>query len=160
MLPDTLLVDGVDIATFTGIVVEDLAGLLAPGRRRGEDLTIPGRNGSIPVAGLPYESYAFDLPITVLPDNPAGVVAGDGQGRRAQMLTNLNTAALALAPGVLTLTRRLTLTASTSVDHTCAARFVDGLQLEMLNPETGRTVLQFINLDGCWHDALGAVVVP
>jgi hypothetical protein len=29
------------------------------------------------------------------------------------------------------------------------------MAVSLLNPETGRTVLQFVNLDGCWLDGGG-----
>lgn len=158
-LPDTLLVDGTDLKTLPGVRVGNMAGLLAPGRRRGEDLRIPGRNGLIGTADLPYDAYAFDFPITIIPEAADETIPTGIEDQRAQTLTNLYAIAAALTPGLVTLTRRL-VTASGYVDHTAAGRFVDGLQLAWFNPLNGRTVLQFVNLDGGWTASDGSFVVP
>lgn len=159
-LPDTLLINGTDLKSLPGVVLADLSGLLAPGRRRGEDLRIPGRNGVIGVADLPYAEYSFDVQIRVLPHNVDGSIPDGVQARRAKMLANLSAVAVLLSPGLVTLTRRVSDGASSYAEHTAAGRFVDGLQAALYNPVTGRTVLQFINLDGCWRDSSDAIVVP
>src|SRR5438876_10421661 len=107
-LPDTLLVGSTDIQSLAGILVEDMSGLFAPGRRRGQNDTIPGRQGQL---GAPkvYDAYAFSIPVTVLPDDSSGVAPATEQGRRAQVIANLRAANAILAGtnGLVTLTRRL-----------------------------------------------------
>ncbi len=150
-IPDTLLVDGHDLRTLPGIIVESLE-LFAPGRRRGENDVIPGRPGALGFGG-PFEAYAFAVAVTVTPADAGGVEPATDVGRRVLMLDNLRglAAALAGAGGLVTLTRRLA-TATGYDAHTAAGQYVDGLAVELLNPETGSTELQFVNLDGAWWD--------
>jgi hypothetical protein len=147
--PDTLLVDGLDLQTVPGLVVMDLAGLFAPGTRRGDDDVIPGRRGQVG-AELPFDAYAFTIGVALLSDTAEPVPS------RAQFITRLRTLSAALmgTNGLVTLTRRLANTGGAGyVEHTCAGRFVSGTGFDMLNASNGTTELQFINLDGAWHDA-------
>lgn len=162
-LTDTLLVDGTDLQSIAGIVVTDLSGLMAPGRRRGENVTIPGRAGVIAVPKV-YEAYEFAIGITVLADDGSGVTGATPQARRVQMLTNLQAVAAVLdgaaGDGLVTLTRRIS-SGATYVSHTCSGEFVDGLQVDLLNAETGQTELQFVNHDGAWTPDGGTTwIVP
>lgn len=159
-LTDTLLIDGTDLQSIAGIVVTDLSGLMAPGRRRGDNVTIPGRRGVIAVPKV-YEAYEFSVGITVLADDATGATPATVQARRVQMLANLQAVANVLdgaaGDGLLTLTRRISNGVS-YVSHTCSAEFVDGLQVDLLNAETGQTELQFINHDGAWLNGVTPVV--
>ncbi|SRR6266705_1141473 len=159
-LPDTLLVGSTDIQSLAGIVVEDFSGLFAPGTRRGQNEVIPGRQGQIGAEKV-YDAYAFSIPITVLPHASDGSVSSNLQARRAQVIANLRAASAALAGtnGLVTLTRRLSDSATTYVSHTCAGEFVQGLGMTLLNVETGQTELQFVNLDGAWWNG-SAWLVP
>lgn len=152
-LTDTLIVDGVDLQNIAGITVTNLDGLLAPGTRRGENVVVPGRRGAIGVPKV-YDAYEFAVGITV--------DGGDGtaQARRVTMLARLATLSAALDGdgGLVTLTRRIA-NSTTYVEHTASGEFVDGLQVTLLNADTGETELQFVNLDGAWF-ASGAPTVP
>lgn len=140
-LPDTLLVDGVDIQAISGIVVTNLDGLLAPGERKGDNVPIPGRNG---VLGVPkdYADYEFSIGIRVEGDT------------RWEMIATLRTVAAALDGdgGLVTLTRRLADGPGTYVEHSAEGQFNNGLQIALLNAATGDTELSFTNNDGCWFD--------
>jgi hypothetical protein len=152
-LTDTLLVNGVDIQAFPWLVVESLSGLHSPGTRRGSNDTVPMRRGQLG-ARLELDAYAFTIPVTVLPIDFANVVSSDIVIRRATMLANVHDLSRLLNAddGLVTLTRRFT-TASAPymTDQSARGQLVDGLAFELLNADTGRTELQFVNLDGCWY---------
>lgn len=145
-LPDTLLVDGTDVQSLTGIIVTSLE-LWAPGDRKGENVHTSGRRGAIGVPKV-YAEYEFSVGI---------VVEGTS---RYDMITNLNAVGAILDGdgGLVTLTRRLS-TSGGHVDHTAAGQFNSGLAAAILNEVTGQTELSFTNLDGCWF-ASGAPTVP
>lgn len=151
-LPDTLLVNGTDLQDL--VVVHDLSGLHAPGTRRGENVTYPGVRGVTYLEKV-YDAYAFDIPVTILPNNTDGTLDSTPHERRAQLLSNLRDLEALLDDGLLTLTRRLAATGGGYTDHTCSAEYAAGLAMTLLDPENGQTVLQFVNLDGCWLDGLG-----
>jgi hypothetical protein len=148
MTADTLLFDGTDLQSLTGVVVGDLSGLFAPGTRRGDHDTIPGRPGQLG-AELPYDAYSFSIPITVLGDT------------RFEMLTRLRAvgAALAGTGGLGVLERRLDDGAGGYDAHTANGQFASFNTFSLLNPKTGQTELTFVNLDGAWFDS-GAPTVP
>lgn len=152
-LTDTLLVNGIDIQSFPWLIVEGLAGLHSPGTRRGSNDTIAQRRGQIG-ARLELDAYAFTVPITVLPIDASGATSRDLVQRRALMLDNVHQLARLLNAddGLVTLTRRFS-TATGHVDQSANGQLVDGLAFELLNADTGRTELQFVNLDGCWYAA-------
>jgi len=146
-LPDTLLVDGTDIQAIDGVIVNEME-LFAPGVRRGSNDVIPGRRGQLG-AELAYDAYAFSVMVTI--EGPS----------RVDMIANLRSVAAACAGtnGLVTLTRRLSKSGGGYDTHTAAGQFVQGLGISLLNPQTGQTELQFVNLDGCWFDA-SAPTVP
>jgi hypothetical protein len=150
-LTDTLLVNSVDVQSFPWLVVESLAGLHSPATRRGSNDVVPQRRGQLGAA-LDVDAYAFTIPITVLPIDATGDVSADLVTRRSTALANMHQLARLLNAddGLVTLTRRFT--AGTSyVEQTANGQLVDGLAFELLNADTGRTELQFVNLDGCWY---------
>jgi len=146
--PNTLLVDGTDIRGLTGVKVVGAMDLFAPGTRRGSHDVIPGRAGQVG-AELPYDAYSFSIPVRIF-----------GATREA-MIANLRAVGTLLAGtnGLVSLERRLAKVGGGYDAHTAAGQFVTGLGLSLLNPATGRTELQFINLDGAWFDA-SAPTVP
>jgi hypothetical protein len=155
---DTLIVDGTDLSTVPGLVITDLSGLFAPGTRRGEDDVIPGRRGQIG-AQLPYDAYAFTIPIALTSGDVDGTTSS--AVRRGHFIAHLRALSAALdgTNGLVTLTRRLTSTDGTGYDtHTAAGRYVAGTAIAMLNPDSGATDLQFINLDGAWYDGANWLV--
>jgi hypothetical protein len=153
-LPDTLFIGDTDIQKLQGIVVEDLAGLIAPGTRRGDNDIIPGRVGQVGVT-KPLDAFAMRIPIAVLPFALNREVPYTAVTRRGMTLENLRRVTTLVAPGLVTLTRRISSTnAQGYADHTCAADYQTGITVNMLNFETGRTELEFVNLDGCWYDTV------
>lgn len=152
-LPDALLINGTNLASYR-LVVEDLASLHAPGARRGDDLTIPGRPGDVHVEKV-YAAYSFTIPATLLPTDPTGAISLDPHERRAQFLVNLRATQELVDNGLLVLTRRLATPGGGHEDMTAAGRYFDGLAFSAINHESGRVLLQMVNLDGCWTDGLG-----
>lgn len=152
MLPDTILIDATDLQDL--VDVDDLSGLHAPGTRRGGNPKFPGVRGSTYVPKV-YDEYSFDIPVTISCEDASGVIPATEHERRAQFLANLQALEAVLDVGQITLTRRLAAPGGGVVEHTCSGEYVGGLAVSLLNPETGRTVLQFLNHDGCWIDELG-----
>lgn len=149
-LTTTLLFNGVDLQALDGIVIGDLSGLFAPGTRRGDHDTVPGRQGQLG-AELPYDAFAFSVPITVLGSS------------HFEFLTRLKAVGDALygTNGLGTLTRRLDDGAGGYVTHTAAGQFASFNTFSLLNSDTGQTELNFVNLDGAWWDATASAwVVP
>lgn len=163
-LPDTLFIGATDLQAIAGIVVEDLSGLFAPGRRRGDDIAVPYVSGATGVPDLPFEAYSFEIPVTILCDEADGDDPAGDHLRRAQMIANLRAISTALdvatGTGLFTMTRRLAKSPSGYDEHTAQGRFVDGLAPTAVNFHTGRAVLQFVNLTGCWLDGSSNPVVP
>lgn len=152
----TLLVDGTDIRSLTGLTVIGQMNLFAPGTRRGSNDVIPGRRGQLG-AELPYDAYAFSINILVTDRD------GSPCGSQAQMIANLAAigALLAGTNGLVALERRLPKVGGGTDDMTAAGQFTTGLSLQTLNLRTGQTELQFVNLDGAWTPDSGSTwVVP
>lgn len=132
MIADTLLINGTNLLSIDGVVVTDFSGVHVDGPYRGENLVVPGMPGAVSYAKV-RDAYTFDIGI--------GMVADD----RAGFLTCLN-AIRALMPTNL-VTLGLTLTGSSWY---CTAEYIANTAVNLLNPNTGRTSLEFINLDGAW----------
>jgi hypothetical protein len=144
-VPNTLLIDGHDIRTdFPGMRVFGDMNLYAPGKRRGDDQIIPGMTGQVPVPGLPLDAYTFSVFV---------IVQGATRGAKEANLRALSTVLVGSAhDGLVTLTRRLANAADTGYDEcTAQGRFVSGLSFQVMNPYTGKTELQFVNLTGGWR---------
>lgn len=146
--PNTLLINGNDLRTFfDGIRVVGDMHLYAPGTRRGSHDVIPGRAGQLG-AELPYDAYAFSVTV---------FVSGSS---REEMIANLMSLGTVLAGsnGLVTLTRRLAKVGGGFTSYTANGQFVQGLDLTLLNSQTGNTELQFINLDGSWWNGTSHIV--
>lgn len=147
---DTLIVDGTDLQSLTGIVAQDLSGLFAPGTRRGSNDVIPGRDGQLGAA-LPLDAYSFSIPILV-----DGGTDPDPVARRAVMVANLRAAMAAIwggsNGGLVALSRRLGKVGGGYDTHTCSGQFVTLNSFSLLNFDNGKTDLEFINLNGAWLD--------
>jgi hypothetical protein len=152
-LPDTLLVGATDLQSLK-LIVADFAGLHAPGTRRGGNITYPNVDGETGVAKV-YAAYAFDVPVTIVPDFPDGTIPSNPLDRRAQFIANLTAIQAVLDVGLVTLTRKLAKVGGGTIDTTCPGEYVSGLAVSMLNPDNGRTILQFKNLNGYWADGGG-----
>lgn len=133
---DTLLINGTDIQTITGLTVTDFSALHTEGEYRGENLVLPGRPGQVSYAKV-REAYVMDFPVAL---------AGD---TRDDFLTALDAVRTLCPTNLVSLTRRLTDGAGT-VDDYCDAEYLGGLAVDLLNFGTGLTTLAFLNLNGEW----------
>jgi hypothetical protein len=149
-IQDTLLFDGTDLRAISGVIVNSLDGMFAPGTRRGQNDVVPRRRGQVG-AQLPYDAYNFEIPITVL------------AATRHAMLTVLAAVGAALqgTGGLGTLERRLDNGVGGYVSHTAAGQFSAFNSISTLNAFTANTVLTFVNLDGAWTPDSGTTwLVP
>lgn len=139
---DTLLIDGHDIRTMTGVRVVGYMQLFAPGDRRGDDDVIPGLRGELG-ARLPRAKYVLSVPIRVY---------GATRGARNDNLRALTTICEG-DMGIVPLWRRIATGSGDSyIQHTTTGRFITGASLALMNDTTGTTELQFYNLRGGWWD--------
>lgn len=147
----TLLFDGTDLRSLTGLSIIGQMNLFAPGTRRGSNDVIPGRQGQLG-AELPWDAYAFSINILVT-DHDGGPC-----GTQAQMIANLKAIGTLLAGtnGLGTLTRHLPQVGGGTEVMTAAGQFVSGMSLQTLNLRTGQTELQFVNLSGAWSPDSGS----
>jgi hypothetical protein len=135
-LPDTLLVNGTDIQSIDGLTLEDASALHLDGPYRGENLVMPGRPGQVSYEKV-RDAYVMDFPV---------VLAGDSR----QDFLDVLDAVRALCPtNLCELTRRLT-DGGGSVDDYCDGEYLANQSVALLNAQTGRTVLSFVNLFGEW----------
>lgn len=139
MAANTLLVDGQDLRDIDGLLIAGDMNLYAPGARKGDDIDLPYRRGSIAVTGLQYAAYTFSIPV---------IVKGADRAERETIVRGLGTL-FAGTDGLVTLERRMDNGAGYDA-HTAAGRFIDGLAFSLLNDRTAQTELQFKNLDGAW----------
>ncbi len=138
MIVDTLLINGTDIMTVPGLVVTDFSGMHSDGPYRGENLTVPGMPGAVSYAKV-RDVYAFDIGVALTGDTRQDFLDCLA-GLRALMPSNL-----------VTLTRRLTDSGMFGYyDDNCSAEYVAGTAVTLLNANTGRTTLEFLNLSGGW----------
>lgn len=147
-LPDTLLVDGTDLASLTGVSYPfgALDGLLCPMLRRGSNQPKPGIDGE-PGFPKPLAAFSIPIPFTIVPNTEnLGI-----QAARAQTLTNY--AALIAAvqgdQGQVTLTRRLC-TTSSYIDVTAPGEFTGASNPLWPDLSTLLVTLTFVNLNGYW----------
>jgi hypothetical protein len=160
---DTLWVDGIDLRSLPGIIVNKTE-YFADGEKRGSNETIPGRRGQIGVA-KPADAYSFSVSITVLPVALDGTRSATAEGRRGQLVANLRALGQRLggfnSGGQIMLQRRLTTGAGTYQITQAYGEYVKGTALNLINFHTGKTELEFINLDACWYNPTGqTVTVP
>jgi hypothetical protein len=139
---DTLLFDGTDLQSVSGVSVTDWSGLAAPGIRRGSHDTVPGRPGQVG-ARLPYDAYNFGVPV---------MLHAASNFARLAVLKAL-TAALAGTDGLGTLEWRQDDGAGGYVSLTAAGQFTALNGFALLRPDTATTELTFTNLDGAWKTA-------
>lgn len=141
---ETALVDGTDLADFG--VVSDLGGLYSVAGRRGSNYVIPGRAGELHVP-KPRAAYSVNIGLSLY-DNDA---ADDDARTRAFNQAWLDLVDLCdPADGLVTLTRRLSLPGSVTLEQSCQAELVGGMGPELLALVAGRVTLNFLNLDGGW----------
>lgn len=153
-LPDSFWIGTTDLASITGVIVEDLSGIRAPGRRRTGSILVPYADGETAIDAPKFEAYDFEVGIALLSDESDGDSPASAHLRRAQL--NANLAALtavitgAWPNGHGAGKRRLAKSPSGYDEHTATLLYRDGLAIEELNYETGRTRLGFRNLTGYW----------
>jgi hypothetical protein len=139
VIPDTLLINGTDIVTITGIYVTKFDGFHKDGPYRGENLTIPGMPGQVSFAKV-RDAYVMDLGLAVTGDTRLEFVTG---------LAALRT--LIGSDNLCTLTRRFSSGAGPGyTDLSCEAEYLGGADVELVVAEVGRTTVSFLNLDGGW----------
>lgn len=159
---DTLLVDGVDIKSMPGVVINGID-FFATGAKRGSNDTIPGRSGQLGAA-KPLDAYTFTVHATVRPILSNGTSPATVDARRALMIANLRQLSRSIqglnTGGQVLLTRRLTSGEGTYVDHTAFGEYVHTTALHLINYHNGRTDLEFINLDGAWHSTNNITITP
>jgi hypothetical protein len=137
VIVDTVLINGTAVDADSRIQVTSFGDFHKDGPYRGENLTIPGMPGQVSFAKV-RDSYVMDLPIAII---------GASRDDFLDALNDLRT--LIGADNLVTLTRRLT-SGGSSVDTTCTAEYLANQSVDLLNSQTGRTTLSFLNLDGGW----------
>jgi hypothetical protein len=150
---DTLLVDGTDLRTLARDIA-DFSGVFSVAPRRGNNYQVPGADGAIYVA-KPADVGPVIVGLTIEDVDPAtGLPASTRQARLARLWANyftLVSLCKAETGGTVTLTRRLATTGGSTVDHTCTAELVGGLDPVLDGaPTVIRVVTRFANLDGTW----------
>lgn len=134
----TLYVNDTDLAT-TGRVVRYWEGPLGAPELIGDSFPVPFRPGLVDVDQTPGgREIVVGLTIT-------GSSSTDFHDKH-RTLSQL----VWYPQGTLTLKREITLTGSTET-VTCNARFIDGLQPEMVSDRIARYALRFVSNDGYWY---------
>jgi hypothetical protein len=157
--PDTLLVDGNDINSLCILPPDALAGVLAPGTRRGGNLVAAGLQGQRKGTPKPLDAFPFTIPVTVV-----HTTGTDVRTKRASVLSNFSALVAAVAGlttnGAVLLCRRLS-TSGGHVDQYAQGEFVGATSPTWLDVAENLSVnLQFINLSGAWTPTLGDVANP
>jgi hypothetical protein len=137
VIVDTLLINGTAVDADPRIQVEGFGDFHKDAPYRGENLTIPGMPGQVSFAKV-RDAYVMDLPIAII---------GASRDDFIDALNDLRT--LIGADNLVTLTRRLT-SGGGQVDTTCDAEYLAGQEFGLLNSDTGKTTLSFLNLSGGW----------
>lgn len=133
---DTILIDGVDLATLG--VIEDMSGVMATAPLDTEPISIPGRGGAVFVESE-RSGYAFDVPLVIV-----GASRGEVTDALEDLATMLDTRSLPV-----TVTRRLTVgVAETSDQALCVV--TSPLQPSYRGANAARVTVTFYNLDGGW----------
>lgn len=133
---DTLLINGLDLASYAHIV--EVNGLYAPPGLVGNNLVMPNRDGSVHL-DRPFESTVVTVSLAL---------SGANQ-------TKLNDAVRALRrlvkPGQrLALSRVMHFSTGTET-HVATGEYLSGLELQIDLLRTARTTLALTLLDGTWH---------
>ncbi len=145
MTADTILIDGTDLQTSARII-QVWGGVHATPEQRGSGFIIPSRHGIVDDIDRPFAAGVLSLGLML----QGGAVDVTGFNDQMRTLKTL------VKPGrKVTLTRRLTYTAGTE-DQTQSAR-CQPFTPDMLTPNDGKFVLNFLLLDGIW---LGSSLTP
>jgi hypothetical protein len=155
VIPDTVLIDGTDIATLA--ILEDFSGVMSVAARRGSNYQVPGSDGEY-YTDKPLDSVGVPLPLTISCADPdTGIEPATPSARVGQMWANyaalvaLVKAEASAADRTVVLTRRLSDPAGTTTyDETCLAECRAGLTPVMTGTTALRVVVELINLDGTW----------
>lgn len=139
----TLLVNGTDLRTLTGIRVLHMD-LYSPGVRRGQLDTVPGRMGQLGAA-LPLDAYNFTVGV---------IIDGADVETWTANLANLASVLGTITDPRVTLERRLPVSGGGYKAMTANGLFAGGINPTMFpGLVSGQTELQFANLDGAWWDS-------
>lgn len=152
-MAEGLTINGVNVSTFALRTI-DLSGLLAVPQRRGENIPIPGRHGSLRVPRKRYGARDTALEFWVRGAQPDGTVPADP---KAQFYANLHQLAQAIGPDVVTLvhtlpdgsTRRIEAEAIAAVE---GARYKAG--------DLGRVKVVFSSAGAFWEATTPTTIGP
>lgn len=135
---ETVLIDGTDVrvAGVRHVAVWD--GVLASASARGSDQTFPFRDGDTPTEKA-FGAFDFPLPLQLL---AAGATPFNDALRALRLLVKPDR--------TVTLTRRLSY-ASGNESHTALARYVSGLDPQMVKMAGGECQLVMRILEGLWY---------
>ena len=150
MTSSTLLFNSTDLRSITGVVIEDISGVYAPGTRRSSDDVIPGQRGVLAATNLVYDQFQFSIPVSI------------GAATEATLHDAIDAlaAVVVTSTGLGPLERRLQHT-SGLVAATASGRFVGFSGWTRDNDVTVGVELVFANLDGAWKRSSDNVwVVP
>lgn len=137
IIVDTLLINGTAVDADPRIQVESFGDFHKDGPYRGENLTLPGMPGQVSFAKV-RDAYVMDLQVAII---------GADRTDFLDALADLRT--LIGSDNLVGLTRRLT-NGGSYTDTTCTAEYLANQSVDLLNPNTGRTTLSFLNLSGGW----------
>lgn len=133
---DTVLIDGVDLATLG--VIEDMSGVMATAPLDTEPISIPGRGGAVFVE-TEYSGYAFDVPLAIV-----GASRGEVNDTLQALATMLDTRSLPV-----TVTRRLTVGIDETSDQALCV-MTSPLQPSYRGAIAARVTISLYNIDGGW----------
>lgn len=139
MTVDTVLVDGVDLAS-AGRIIKVWEGVHETAPLRGDLITIPGRDGLID-ADRPFGALPFSLGLLIRGGAPD--VTGFNDAWRALK-------AIVKPDRLVTLTRRLSFSTGNE-DHTAPARLLGNIPPSQQTPADYRIVLTWLLLSGFWE---------
>lgn len=143
-MTDTILVDGVDVASAARIV-KVWEGVHVGAEQRGELLTYPGRDGQVDV-DQPFDATVLSL----------GLIVRGGSGEVTGFNDQYRTLRRLCKPGkTVTLTKQLSY--STGNEEYTATGKLLRITPGQLTPADYRAVVEFLNLDGLWYGAPTAI---
>lgn len=140
---DTFQIDGTELSSLSCIT--SYAGLYQSALPRGENITLPGRDGEVWVDKA-FQTNVIDIGIILSRDSSSDFNAA------------MNSIKQLVKPG-----RKVTLTRTRTVGGvpettSATAEFVAGLNFDMTRLQIGRTVLSFKLLDALWHSTTNTVI--
>ena len=135
----TLLFNGTDLRTQTGVSVIGFLDVFAPGTIRGKDEPIAGARGQVGATTLPLDEYTFTNTFQVKGDTIA------------DMWANLSAFTASLTVGTISpMERRIAIDDTGGFTSWTASGRCTGAQVNIPNAAIARVQVQIVNLDGAW----------